>query len=121
MATKKSEFLFNFAFNRLYSFSSRKLCELFEELPDEDDYPEYYEVIEDPISLKEIKKKIDKKHYSNIDDLAEDIRLMVDNAKSFNEAESEVYQDAMEIWVRFLYYSSYFMFNFRDILFSECI
>jgi hypothetical protein len=77
---------------------SRKLCELFEELPDFEEYPDYYDVVTNPISLKEIKQKIDKAQYATLQDMGADIRLMVDNAQTFNEPGSEVYADANEIW-----------------------
>jgi hypothetical protein len=34
--------------------SGRQVCALFEELPDEEEYPDYYEVIKQPIALQQI-------------------------------------------------------------------
>lgn len=79
----------------------RRVCELFEELPSKTDYPDYYEIIDSPISFAEIKQKLKENQYKNIAALEEDVRLMVENAKTYNEPGSFVYNDAVDIWNRF--------------------
>jgi ATP-dependent helicase STH1/SNF2 len=79
--------------------SGRRIAEIFEELPDEEEYPDYYEVIDNPIALDTMKQRIDGGEYKSVDDFEADLILMVDNAKTFNEPESQVHVDAMEIMV----------------------
>ena len=37
--------------------------------------------------------------YENVEQLREDVLLLVNNAKTYNEDGSEVFQDAVAIWV----------------------
>ncbi|GAA6020667.1 hypothetical protein JCM8202_004534 [Rhodotorula sphaerocarpa] len=67
---------------------------LFNELPARRDYPDYYLLITHPISLKEIKKKVNGGTYPNTDEFAADIHLMLNNAMTYNEEGSIVYEDA---------------------------
>lgn len=75
--------------------------EPFLQLPDEEEYPEYYDVIRQPISLAEIKSKIDSKEYRTVYDMEEDLVLMIDNARTFNESGSFVYEAAGKVLDRF--------------------
>jgi chromatin structure-remodeling complex subunit RSC1/2 len=69
----------------------------FERLPDKAELPEYYAAIRNPIALDTIKKKHKRKKYQTVDQALQDLELMFDNAKQFNEEGSEVYQDAVEL------------------------
>ena len=75
----------------------RYMADIFEELPSKEDYPDYYELITEPISLKEIEERVDQSHYKNIAEFRKDLRKMFDNAKTFNEEGSMVYEDAVEL------------------------
>ena len=44
-------------------------------------YPDYYEVITDPISIKEIRQQCADSKYNTFEDLAKDFDLMFKNAK----------------------------------------
>lgn len=68
-------------------------------LPSKRDYPQYYVMIKEPISMKMIEKKIKKEEYNSINDLRRDVQLLVDNAKTFNEDGSLIYEDACTIEV----------------------
>ena len=63
--------------------------------PNPEQYPDYYEVIREPIDLKTIDMKITKSIYKSIDDMMNDVFLMFKNAKQYNEPNSLVYQDAV--------------------------
>ncbi|KAI8816100.1 uncharacterized protein EV422DRAFT_547313 [Fimicolochytrium jonesii] len=80
--------------NILNSHRGRVVSELFEDLVSRRDYPEYYEVITRPIALATIQQKLESNSYSSIDQFADDLNLMVENAKSFNIKGSKVYKDA---------------------------
>ncbi|KAL2151607.1 hypothetical protein VTH82DRAFT_6705 [Thermothelomyces myriococcoides] len=69
----------------------------FERLPDKTELPEYYAAISNPIALDTIKKKHKRKKYQSVDEALQDLELMFENAKKFNEEGSEVYQDAVEL------------------------
>lgn len=75
------------------------ICEMFLELPSKSDYPDYYKVIKKPISLEEIQVKL--YDYESVQQFSDDIQLMVRNAKTYNEAGSAVYTDAVTIADKF--------------------
>lgn len=79
----------------------RLLTELFQDMPDRDEYPEYYEIIHAPIALSVIHDKITGNKYTSMDDMERDIIQMTDNAKKFNVPDSEVHLDAIEILAQF--------------------
>ena len=57
-------------------------------------YPEYYEVIKDPIDLKLISLRIQSNQYEDLDKFDDDLNLMFNNAFTFNEPGSRIYKDA---------------------------
>jgi protein polybromo-1 len=57
-------------------------------------YPEYYEVIENPIDLKIIATRIQNGQYGSLSDLERDLLQMTKNACIFNEPGSQIYKDA---------------------------
>jgi len=81
--------------DRLYS-------EIFAELPDRAMYADYYVLIKDPISFKEIKQRCADSKYKTFEDLAKDFRLMFKNAKTYNQEGSGVYQDAEDLEMLFV-------------------
>jgi protein polybromo-1 len=58
-------------------------------------YPEYYEVIKNPIDLDRICHKVKVNSYDSLQHLLTDITLMLDNACKFNEPDSKIYKDAL--------------------------
>lgn len=64
----------------------------FMEKVDQKKYPDYYEIIKEPIDLKTIKDKIKKKIYRNKEQFAYDFRLVFDNCECFNEDDSQIGQ-----------------------------
>lgn len=69
----------------------------FERLPDKSVVPDYYQTISNPIALDNIKKKAKRKKYQQVDHMMSDVELMFENAKLYNEDDSEVYQAAVEL------------------------
>ncbi|KAF8456270.1 Bromodomain-containing protein, partial [Terfezia claveryi] len=57
-------------------------------------YPDYYEEITNPIALNEIQTKLFASGYASLDVLKRDLNLMFDNAKIYNEPDSQIYKDA---------------------------
>ena len=71
----------------------------FVSLPSKKAFPDYYGIIKEPIALKTMEKKINKEEYSSLGDLLRDVRLMVSNAKTYNEEASAICIDAVKIQV----------------------
>ncbi len=69
----------------------RILSELFMRRPSSKLYPEYYLVIKEPIDLREILKKIKSVEYASLKELESAVELMVQNALTFNEEDSQIY------------------------------
>lgn len=64
------------------------------EKPSKKLYPDYYEVIAEPIDFLEIEAKIRAEQYANEHDLIRDFKLMFSNCRQFNEENSTIYEDA---------------------------
>ncbi|KAB8416334.1 hypothetical protein FH972_024854 [Carpinus fangiana] len=66
---------------------------------------DYHILIKNPICMDDIAKRINDKIYQGCDEFARDMRLMCNNAMTFNEEGSLIYQDAVAIdatWLRLL-------------------
>ncbi|XP_035230777.1 protein polybromo-1-like isoform X3 [Stegodyphus dumicola] len=72
----------------------RPLISVFMEKPSKKDYPDYYEIITNPIDMKTIDSNIKSEKYTNEENLIADFRLMFANCKHYNEEGSQIYQDA---------------------------
>jgi ATP-dependent helicase STH1/SNF2 len=77
--------------------TGRKRCELFRELPDKRDYPDYYRIISHPIALSYLRKRSTSNYYKNVNTFRDDWRLMFGNARTYNQEGSWVYVDAEEM------------------------
>ena len=69
----------------------------FERLPDKQLNKEYYQLIENPIALDQIKRNAKRKKYRDVDELLADLEVMFDNAMQYNEEGSDIYDDAVEL------------------------
>lgn len=69
----------------------------FEKLPDKITESQYYAVIKEPIALDLIKRKAKRKKYQSVEHFMKDIDLMFENAKVYNEDDSEIYKDAVDL------------------------
>ncbi|KAJ2333927.1 ATP-dependent DNA helicase Snf21 [Coemansia sp. RSA 2671] len=75
----------------------RRRCDLFLDLPSRRDYPDYYVIIRHPIAMKTIRRNVKAGKYASIGDFHRDWKLMFDNARTYNEEGSVVYEDACEM------------------------
>jgi hypothetical protein len=66
----------------------------FMRLPSKRHYPDYYDIIPQPICLDDIKKKIDEDEYPLLDEVRQDFELCFTNAKRYNMKESPIWLDA---------------------------
>lgn len=69
----------------------------FERLPDKQTHKEYYQAIQNPIALDQVKRSAKRKKYRNVDECLADLELMFENAKLYNEEDSAIYEDAVEL------------------------
>ena len=72
-------------------------AEMFMELPSRQDYPDYYQFIQHPISFAEVDHKLDQKEYINPHALVTDLYRMLSNAQFYNEEHSQVWDDAQAL------------------------
>ncbi|CAN6670816.1 transcription regulatory protein Snf2p [Trichomonascus vanleenenianus] len=77
--------------------TGRGRAELFLELPSKDLYPDYYQLIANPIALDMIDTKFKEGHYKSVLELRQDYDTMFSNAMTYNEQGSIVYEDAFEL------------------------
>jgi ATP-dependent helicase STH1/SNF2 len=78
----------------------RDLLPPFLTLPSKRFFPDYYQLIEKPISMKQMDTSIKKKQYASLSDFYNDIQLMCRNCRQYNEDGSLLFKDANTIEVR---------------------
>lgn len=79
----------------------RSIIEPFMKPPPRSQYPDYYMIIKNPIAVETIEKKIKRDDYQSLKEFRDDIHLLCQNARTYNEDGSILYQDANDIEVRF--------------------
>jgi hypothetical protein len=77
--------------------TKRLRSELFELLPTSKVLPEYYKAIANPIDLRSITKCLRDNGYASIWSFLLALELCFSNAQSFNEEDSQIYEDAEEL------------------------
>ena len=78
---------------------TRPIIDPFIKLVPRAQYPDYYVIIKNPIAMDNIKKKINKEEYQNLKEFRDDVRLLCNNARTYNEDGSLLFQDANDIEV----------------------
>ncbi|KHN77777.1 Transcription activator BRG1 [Toxocara canis] len=61
--------------------SGHEVAGAFEQLPSRRELPDYYEVIEKPMDLNKMKRKIKEGRYSSVQDMGKDLKLLCANAR----------------------------------------
>ncbi|KAF1997634.1 Bromodomain-containing protein [Amniculicola lignicola CBS 123094] len=74
--------------------TGRPIATHFLTLPDKSEIPEYYTHIKLPIALDTIEDKLTRGGYTALAQVESDCKRLVNNAKSFNDKKSIVYEDA---------------------------
>jgi len=77
--------------------TSRNICQIFMRLPAKKMYPDYYELIKNPIDMKKIKDKIEAFDYTDVDQYSADFNLMYNNAQEYNQEGSQIFNDAVTL------------------------
>ena len=57
------------------------MAEMFLTLPDREQYPNYYDLIQKPISIREMEEKLESDQYRSLEELEADFTQMVINAR----------------------------------------
>lgn len=73
------------------------LGELFKVKPDKVMYADYYQIVEEPISFKEMTAKLKKAQYRAVHELELDMALMSHNARVYNSDVSPVFHDCEKL------------------------
>jgi len=84
-------------FTSVYDYcdvNGRLLRPIFMALPSRKDYPDYYQVIMEPMDLSMIQEKLKSEKYANEQAILSDFEQMFNNARHYNEVGSQVWQDA---------------------------
>ncbi len=71
------------------------------QLPSRKELPDYYEVIEHPMDINKIRKKIKDGRYRDIDEMGRDVILLCKNAQAYNRDGSDIFNDSIlleNIW-----------------------
>jgi ATP-dependent helicase STH1/SNF2 len=76
---------------------TRSIIEPFMKPPPKSQYPDYYMIIHNPIAMEMIRKKINREEYQNLRDFRNDVHLLCQNARTYNEDGSILFQDANDI------------------------
>ncbi|CAK9303779.1 unnamed protein product [Gordionus sp. m RMFG-2023] len=84
--------LINYIINYHDPTTNQLLCEAFKMLPSRNEYPDYYDIIKEPIDLTMIMEHINNVEYDSLTSLYKDLTLMVKNAKTYNEPGSWIYK-----------------------------
>lgn len=77
--------------------NTRQLVTAFVKLPSRKLYPDYYKLIEEPVSLHEILKRVAKEAYEDVDQFVADFTLMAENAVKYNDPNSWIVEDAQAL------------------------
>jgi hypothetical protein len=77
--------------------TNRIIISLFMCLPSRKDFSKYFDIIKRPISMYEIRKRIEQGHYRSEEDCIEDFKLMFNNCRYFNEDDSQIFRDAVKL------------------------
>lgn len=79
--------------------TGEKVALPFIKLPPKKVYPDYYEIITNPISITEIQRKAKQGKYpeSSTDEFLDDFNLLVENAAKYNDPESWIVESAKKL------------------------
>lgn len=82
---------------------TRAIIEPFMKPPPKSQYPDYYMIIQNPMAMDMIKKKINREEYQNMREFRDDIGLLCQNARTYNEDGSILFADANQIEVSYFF------------------
>ncbi|WFD30454.1 hypothetical protein MSPP1_001475 [Malassezia sp. CBS 17886] len=69
----------------------------FLKLPSRRQYPDYYVVIKRPITLADVRNRLKQHEYASLHDVRQDLELVCNNAKRYNERDSDIWLKARDL------------------------
>lgn len=91
----------------------RAIIEPFMKLPPKSTYPDYYMVIANPIAIETLERKLKRDDYQSLKEFRDDVHTLCQNARTYNEDGSILFQDANDIEVSLRFRADIFL---RSIL-----
>lgn len=83
------------AVRRVKDETGRILSSAFEKVPDSRLEPTYHQVIKRPLAIDSVRKTIKRRGYHTVDEFLNDMNLILSNAKTYiNDESNQVYKDA---------------------------
>eukprot|EP00048_Salpingoeca_helianthica_P025118 m.37854 g.37854 ORF g.37854 m.37854 type:complete len:493 (+) comp9882_c0_seq1:12-1490(+) len=79
--------------------AGRRRSLIFMNLPDKQQYPDYFETIKKPIAMVHIRGHMRRQRYKYIKQFFQDFLLMFQNAKLYNQEGSQIYEDATALQI----------------------
>lgn len=76
---------------------NKLMVSAFERVPDKTVMPEYHAEIKNPMAMDILKRKLKRKKYNSVDHFMQDVELMFENAKQYNEEDSQIFKDAVHL------------------------
>lgn len=73
------------------------LAEPFTKVPPRRDYPDYHRIVDEPLDIVSISKRVNSKGYSTVSDMIDDIAVMLGNAAVYNPPSSVLISMAVEL------------------------
>ncbi|GJN87382.1 hypothetical protein Rhopal_000331-T1 [Rhodotorula paludigena] len=75
--------------------NGRYYADDFQVLPDRDYYPDYYQIITEPMAFEVVRSRIVKQSYRTVDQFERDINTIFANAMWYNQDTSRIWKDAL--------------------------
>lgn len=88
-----------FSVTCMYEFGTDLSPRNFEDKVSRRDYPDYYKTISRPTSISDARSLVEKDSIQDWDALAREVRLIWDNAKQYNQEDSDIYAMAEKLEV----------------------
>ncbi|GAA6052416.1 hypothetical protein JCM3770_000231 [Rhodotorula araucariae] len=79
----------------LVDANGRNYAENFQVLPDRNLWPDYYQLIVEPMAFETVRGRVQKNHYKTVEPFYQDVMTIFENAMFYNEDSSRIWKDAM--------------------------
>ncbi|KAK6357308.1 hypothetical protein TWF718_001624 [Orbilia javanica] len=73
------------------------IAEVFMDVVNRRDFPDYFQIIKNPIALRNVVNKLKQKRYPNFTVFISDAARVFHNAKTYNRPSSQIYKDAVTL------------------------
>ncbi|GAA5835973.1 hypothetical protein JCM9279_002155 [Rhodotorula babjevae] len=75
--------------------NGRNYAENFHVLPDRGLWPDYYQLIAEPMAFETVRARVQRNHYKAVEPFYQDVMTIFENAMFYNEDSSRIWKDAM--------------------------